>query len=96
MDKMIVAKELVKIAKGLVSKTYPVLLDDPVKNRQIWRDIEDVAEDVSEELTEEGVMSNSVFAEKAKQLAKKYGKGQDLDFVFMVKDFLAEEVSSFE
>ena len=92
MDRIKVATRLVSIAKGMMAKTYPILLDDPIKNKQLWRDIEDAAET----MFANGESSTSLFAEKAKQLARKYGKGQDLDFVFMVREYISEELSSIE
>lgn len=77
MNRKMVAEKLVKIAEGLVSKTYPEILVDDRENRKIWLEIEDAAWAIVEK-EEEGVNNEDLalsrqVRQEAERLAMKYG-----------------------
>jgi hypothetical protein len=78
MNREAVARKLVKIAEGLVSKTYPKILADDRENRKIWLEIEDAAHAIVEKQEAEGMDESGVIYERqvrqeAERLAMKYG-----------------------
>ena len=72
--KKAVAIDLIAMAKSLVAKTYPVILDKPEWNKKLWLDIQGVAYDIFHMADEddEGSKSSALAKSKARELAGKY------------------------
>ena len=95
-----IVQRIVKIAKSLVTKTYPVILDKPEWNKRLWREIEDVAHNLFSmaDKDEEDERSDVIAKSKARELAGKYigysypGTRKDLED--MILEMIWEEYHS--
>ena len=92
------------VEKTMMAKTYPVILDDVSKNRELWREIEEVASNLVESSTfADGSVSieTQKVNEAARKLAAAYMRwyhdtilkntDQEKELAITIKDYIWEE-----
>jgi len=96
MNRIAVAKELVKLAKALASKTHPKILDNESENKKLWMAIEDMVPDITEEIEESGESNKAeeMVDAKSKELARKFARyfsGTNVELERMIWEYIWEE-----
>jgi hypothetical protein len=96
MNRIAVAKELVKLAKALASKTHPKILDNESENKKLWMAIEDMVPDITEEIEESGENNKAeeMVDAKSKELARKFARhfsGTNVELEKMIWEYIWEE-----
>jgi len=95
MNRIAVAKELVRLANLLAAKTHPQILDNSAENKRLWLAIEDMVPDITEEMEKgEDNKANEMVDAKAKEMAKKFARyfsGTNLELKTLIWEYIWEE-----
>jgi len=96
MNRIVIASLILKIAKELVAKTHPKILDNESENKKLWMAIEDMVPDITEEIEESGENNKAeeMVDAKSKELARKFARhfsGTNVELERMIWEYIWEE-----